>query len=157
MNENTNNINLLSPVAKAAVLALTEHKGQFLACEWMSEPSKVLAAHKGKVLRKFSKATVRTGVEFRNLSSVKEAIANGERDEVGSLPWGEWMVYPYIITHKGSEYIRLTLTEGCPISSRYEVDGVEVDAETYYSMLPKQSGGRPEVLTVKVANLIRLG
>ena len=156
MTEETDNINRLTAKAKAAVLALREHKGQFLAAEWMSEP-KPLAAHKGKVLRKFSKATVRTGVEFRNLSAVKEAIANGERDEVGSLPWGEWMVYPYIITHKGSEYIRLTLTEGCPIASRYEVDGVEVEAAAFYSMLPKQSGERPEVLTVKVANLVRLG
>jgi hypothetical protein len=156
MTENTDNINRLSPKAKMAVLALRECKGQFLACEWTSEP-KPLALHKGKVLRKFSKATVRTGVEFRNLSSVKEAIEAGEREEVGSLPWGEWMVYPYIITHKANEYIRLTLTEGCPIASRYEVDGVEVDASTFYAMLPKQSGERPAVLTVKVANLVRLG
>lgn len=146
----------LSPKAKAALLALSDCKGQFIAAEWMSEP-KPLAAHKGKVLRKFSKATVRTGVSFANLSSVKEGIAAGERGEVESLPWGEWMVYPYIITHKGNEYLRLTLTEGCPITSRYEVDGVEVDAATFHSMLPKSSGERPEVLTVKVANLIRIG
>lgn len=156
MTDNTDNLNRLSVKARLAVLALLEHKGQFLAAEWMSEP-KPLAAHKGKVLRKVSNATVRTGVSFANLSTVKEAIAAGERDEVGSLPWGEWAYFPYVITHKDSEYIRLTLTDNCPISSRYEVDGVEVDASTFYSMLPKQSGERPLVLTVKVANLIRLG
>jgi hypothetical protein len=156
MNDNTDSINRLSPKARAAFLAQLEHKGQFLASEWQSEP-KPLAAHKGKVLRKTSNATVRTGVSYANLGSVKEAIANGERDEVGSLPWGEWAYFPYVITHKGSEYVRLTLTEGCPITSLYEVDGAEVDASTFYSMLPKQSGERPAVLTVKVANLVRLG
>lgn len=25
-----------------------------------------------------------------------------------SLPWGEWDVYPYVIRHNGSEYLRLT-------------------------------------------------
>lgn len=150
----------LTEAALRAIAALQDCKGQFIAAEWMSEP-KTLAAHKGKVLRKFSKATVRTGVSFANLTAVKDAIEAGERGEVGSLPsWQEWASFPFILRHKGNgtEYLRLTLVEGSPIVSRYEVDGVEVDAATFYAMLPKQSDGdRPLVISVKLANLIRIG
>jgi hypothetical protein len=155
-----NTQNQISEAAQRAIASLKDHKGEFIAAEWMSEP-KPLAAHKGKVLRKFSKATVRTGVAFANLTAVKDAIEAGERGEVGSLPsWQEWAAFPFILRHKGNgtEYLRLTLIEGSPIVSRYEVDGVEVDAATFYSMLPKQSDGeRPLILSVKLANLIRIG
>lgn len=154
------NTNTISIEAQRIVALLNEHKGEFIAAEWMSEPSKVLAAHKGKSLRKHSKATVRTGVAFANLSAVKDAIEAGERDEVGSLPsWQEWASFPFILRHKGNgtEYLRLTLLENSPIVSRYEVDGVEVDASTYYSMLPKQSGERPLIISIKLSNLVRIG
>lgn len=152
------NINI-SEAAQRVVALLKDHKGQFITAEWMSEP-KPLAAHKGKVLRKFSKATVRTGVSFANLTAVKDAIEAGERGEVGSLPdWQEWGLFPFILRHKGNgtEYLRLTLVDGSPIVSRYEVDGVEVDAATFYAMLPKQSGERPLIISIKLANLVSIG
>lgn len=153
------NIPHISEKAQRLVALLNDHKGQFTSAEWVSEP-KTLAAHKGKVLRKFSKAVVRTGVAFANLTAVKDAIAAGEREEVGSLPsWQEWASFPFILRHKGNgtEYLRLTLVEGSPIVSRYEVDGVEVDASTFYAMLPKQSGERPLILSVKLENIVSIG
>jgi hypothetical protein len=153
MPENPN----ISNAAARIIASLEDGKGRFIKAEWQSLP-KSLAAHKGRIIRKVSKAVVRTGVAFANLAVIKDAVEAGEREEVGSLPWGEWAAFPYIIKHKGAEYVRLTLEGGGKVESRYEVDGAEVDAATFYGMLPKQSGGeRPEVITVKLENLLALG
>ena len=64
-------------------------KGNFVKVFWKSNPSPA-AIHKknGVVLEKVTNAVVRAGIDFANLTSVKEGIANGERGEVQSLPWG---------------------------------------------------------------------
>lgn len=154
-----NLIKTISEKAQRLIASLSDHKGEFIHAEWMSEPTP-LARFKTSTFRKVSKATVRTGASFANLKSVKDAIEAGERGEVGSLPsWQEWAVFPFILRHKtnGTEYIRLTLVPNAKIESTYFIDEKEVDAETFYSMMPKQSGDRPEILSVKIDNLIRIG
>jgi hypothetical protein len=77
-----------------------------------------------------------------------------------SLAWGEWAIHPWLITHKGAEYLRVTI-DGVPQSARstYMVDGAEVSREVYLSMLTPSKrasmldGDRPEVLTIKVENI----
>lgn len=140
------------------IASLQDAKGQFLNAEWFSEPTPS-AKHKGVMLRKTTKAVVRTGVAYANLKVVKDAIAAGERDEVQSLPWGEWMVYPYGIHHKGNEYLRLTLGSNTRPSCRYEVDGKEVDRETFLSYQPPSAAKErepSEVITIKLSNLISI-
>lgn len=149
----------MSEQAARLIASLEDNKGQFVSASWQSLP-KPLAAHKGKVLRKVSKAVVRTGVSFANLASVKNAIEAGERGEVGSLPdWQEWVKFPFLLRHKGNgtEYLRITLLPDTKVESVLTVDDIEVDAKTFYSMLPKQSGERPDILSIKIENILSIG
>ena len=116
--------------------------------EWISDV-KPAAAHKAHTLTKRTQCAVMTGVEYANLS---ENVGT----ETGALPWGEWAVYPYIVTHKGTEYARLYVVDGT-ITTMYAVDGAPVDRETFLSYLtPSQrDAGRPTggTITVKIRNL----
>lgn len=134
-------------------------KGQFVKAVWKSNP-KPAAAHKGVLLEKHTDAVCRAGINFANLSSVQDAIAAGERGEVQSLPWGEWKTFPYIIEHKGAEYVRLYPAEGAHCKTVYFVNGVQVDKDMFASYLtPSEAakmskGEKPECFTVKRENIL---
>lgn len=103
---------------------------------WKSNPSPA-AVHKknGIVLEKVTNAVVRAGIDFSNLTSVKEGIANNERGEVQSLPWGEWKHFPYVITHKEKEYIRLYPSAANTPKVKYFVNDEEVDKNAFAAYL----------------------
>lgn len=135
--------------------AVSSKKGQFIELSFKSDgkPSK---DHKGRILEKRTVGIYRTGVNFANLSSVKEAIANGERGEVQPLIWGSWKVFPFVIEHKGEEYLRITTSKSIP-KVNYFVDGIEVSKDHYLSMLPpseRKPSEPSEVFTIKAKNLI---
>jgi len=111
-------------------------KGNFVKVFWKSNPTPA-APHKkaGVILEKVTNAVVRAGIDFANLSSVKEGIANGERGEVQPLPWGAWKHFPYVISHKDKEYIRLYPSVGNIPKVKYFVNNAEVDKTTFASYL----------------------
>jgi hypothetical protein len=125
-----------SLTAEQVINKILNTKGSFVKAYWKSNP-KPAAAHKSVILEKVTSAVVRAGLNFSNLSSVKNAIESGERGEVQSLPWGNWKQFPYIIEHKDAEYIRLYPSTGnnhFP-SSTYYADGQVVDKETFAGYL----------------------
>lgn len=139
-------------------------KGNFVKAKWKSNP-KPAATFKAFNLEKITESVVRAGVNFANLSSVKDAIAAGERGEVQSLPWGEWKQFPYIIEHKGSEYIRLYPSDGINHypKSMFFVNGEEVDKQTFAGyltpseakkLLDPENNDRPECFTIKANNIL---
>lgn len=69
------------------------------------------------VLFKSSTFSVRVGVDYENIASVKDKTEAGEREANGALPWGEWAVFPYLIAHKGAFYLRCTKVPGAYASS----------------------------------------
>lgn len=142
-------------------------KGQFVKAVWKSNPSPA-AAHKkaGVFLEKHTSAVCRAGINFANLSSVQQGIEEGTRGEVQSLPWGEWKVdsegnsmFPYVITHKDTDYIRLYPTDS-RCDTVYFVSGKQVDKDTFASYLtPSEaakmsSGEKPECFTIKKDNIL---
>jgi hypothetical protein len=66
---------------------------------------------KGKEkIEKLSKFQCRIGVNYDNIASVKEKRENGDLPaENAGLPWGEWLIFPYVITHKNEYYLRCTV------------------------------------------------
>ena len=122
--------------------------GAYCAVEWRS-PVRPAAAHRGRDLVKISTAVVRTGVAYANLGE------NADR-ETGSLPWGEWERFPYVVVHRGSAYGRLYVKDGT-IQTRYLVDGQEVTREEFLSLLtPSQRESRRPVggtITVRLDRL----
>jgi len=132
----------------AAFVAAVNSPGAFTAVLWTSDV-KPAAAHKGVRLHKVTRATVRTGVDYANLA------VNADR-EVGSLPWGQWAVFPYIVTHKGQDYARLYVVDDS-VRTTYFVDGHEVSRETFgeYLTPAARKARRPNggTITVKCENL----
>ena len=132
-------------------LQAVNQAGAYQAVVWESAV-KPAAAHKGTVLRKITRATVRTGVDYANL-------AVNEGTDTGSLPWGEWSVFPYIVEHRGNLYARLYVTDGS-VRTRYYVGDDEVSRETFEGYLTpsqrkprKPNGG---TITVKLESVTLL-
>lgn len=119
-----------------------------LGMEWTTEV-KPAAAHKAHTLTKISRAVALTGVEYRNLA------VNAET-ETGALPWGEWSQYPYVITHKGAEYLRIYAVDKT-VTTRYFIDGVEVFRDEFLPFLTPSAreAKRPNggVMTIKAENM----
>lgn len=112
----------ISPQAQALIDTVKSCKGQFIRVQYKTTV-KTAAAHKDVTITKFVNGIFRTGIDYANKASVKEAIASGDRGEVKPLSWGVWAVFPWIIVHNGAEYVRLF-----PVSSatakpevRYEI------------------------------------
>jgi len=142
-------------------------KGNFISVSFRSE-KKPAASFKGTILEKRIEGVFRAGISFENLSSVKEGIESGERGEVQSLPFGEWERYPYIVKHIDkngvfSRYIRLYPTPNCVLKVQYLVNGVESTKEQFLSFLTPsdrakaENGEKPECITIKETNLIKIG
>lgn len=75
-------------------------------------------------------ATVRAGINYDNLATVKE------KREIGDLPshnpglkWGKWLVFPYVIEHKGNNYFRFYPFTGGKVVTQYFRDGERVEFE----------------------------
>lgn len=158
-------------------------KGQFIKASWKSNPSPAATFKKdGVILEKHTVAVVQSGVQYQNLSAVKDAIEAGERSEtIGELPFGQWYIdpltkknwYPYVISHtpKGSDkeqlYIRLYPSNaGNHIpKSTYYVNGEVVDKLKFAEYLtpsearkildPKEED-RPLCFTIKADNILDL-
>ena len=149
-------------------------KGNFVKAAWKSNP-KPAAAHKNVLLEKKTVAVVQAGVNYANLSAVKDAISAGERGEVQELPWGLWYQdrltgkswFPYVIEHKDELYLRLYPSQGLnhKTQSVFYVNGEEVTKEKFAEYLtaseakkllePKEED-RPLCFTIKLQNLIDL-
>lgn len=119
------------------------------------------AAHKHRTLRKITSCLVMRGAEYANLSEVKASKAgaatpSGGAAQDGGLPWGEWDVYPHIITHKGTDYARLYVLDGT-IKTIYTVDGEVVTRDVFNTFLTPSAAnaGRPNggTVTVKIENV----
>jgi hypothetical protein len=149
--------NLTNAKSIAFVEACNSRKGQFIDLSFTSSPSPS-KEYKGKVLTKMTKGIFRTGINFANLKAVKVGIEAGERGEVQSLPWGDWAVFPLVITNKGNEYLRITVSPAHKPTSTFFVDGVEVSKEHFESHLPPSARKPSEtptlVFNIQADNLI---
>lgn len=137
-------------------------KGQFVSASWKSEV-KTSAKYKNVMIEKHTVAVVRAGIDFSNLGSVKKAIAENERSEVGSLPWGEWKQFPYIIEHRGKDYIRLypSLSNNHIPQTKFFVNGIETPKKDVLKYLTPskvkeltENKERPECFTIKYENVL---
>jgi len=147
-------------------------KGSFVKAAWKSNP-KPKAEFKNILLEKNTVAVVQAGVNFANLSSVKDAIAAGERGEVQELPWGKWYEdkltgkswFPHVIEHKDELYLRLYPSQGNnhKTTSVFYADGKEVTKDEFAAYLTNSDAKKllePEkdllCFTIKLNNLLDL-
>lgn len=112
------------------VRALLDMTGQFVSITYGKECKMRKGA--AQVL-KFSKMTLRCGIEYDNIAAVEAKRANGDLPAVNAgLKWGAYVpgLYPYIIEHKGSLYFRFfTVNNGARIAPMFVRDGKEITRE----------------------------
>lgn len=100
----------LFPIVRKVTNALP---GQFIGALWTRQ----LKTLKGvsAIITKETRATVRAGINHDARAKVQDAREQGELPAVNSgLPWGQWLAFPYVITHKGEFYLRLY-----PVENRF--------------------------------------
>jgi hypothetical protein len=135
--------------------------GQHIHVEFKSE-GKPSSEFKNVKLEKITSGAFRAGIDYANLSEVKEAIAAGERGEVEPLPWGEWAMFPFHIRHKGTDYLRLYPATGgviqCPKVTYFMAER-EITKDEYLSMLPPSArkSSDKSCFVVRMAKIIKIG
>lgn len=88
------------------------------------------------VVQKKSTFQCRIGVNYDNIAAVKEKREEGVLPaENAGLPWGEWLEFPHLITHKGEVYIRCTpLRNDFIPRTSFFLDGYEVSKDAVIPM-----------------------
>jgi len=133
----------ISKTAESLIASIKSCKGHYIRAKFTSNVTPA-AAHKEKQLSKITTGRFRSGIDYANLKSVQDGIASGERGEVEPLPWGEWALFPWIILHKGVEYLRLYPVQDAAMDVLYVVDGANVTKEQFQELLtPSQRAEKP--------------
>lgn len=147
--------------AQDIVSLLKGHKGQHIRAVWQ-RPLKTRKGINSLVLKRVC-YHVRAGIDYANLATVKDAIANGERGQVQPLPWGEWVSFPFIIGHKGAHYVRLypASFDNLTPSVEYTLDGKFVDRTDVEPLCLasefRREDDNPPCFTLRAETLISLG
>lgn len=121
-------------------------------------------SHKGEKILKRTEMIVRVGVEYKNLT------VNADK-ETGSLPFGEFVIYPYIIKYTNKEgvtkfYLRVTSTfnemQKCKVKF-YTEDGMEITRPEAVERCgakakakTSEDNGMPIVMTIPVNSIVSL-
>lgn len=158
------NIQRIQTMNAAAIVSnLQSRKGQFVSITWQRD-AHTRKDYDGKPIAKRTTATVRAGINYANLASVKDAIESGEREEVGPLPWGAWRVGAenLIIDHKGKEYVRLYAVPTAKPSVQWLLDGKAVDFSAVSAYLlasekPKDEEDKSPCFNVNAADVVSIG
>lgn len=148
--------------ANQIVQILQSRKGQNLRAVWR----RPMKTRKGVdvLLEKETSVLVRGGIDYANLGAVQSGIATGERGEVEPLPWGEWTAFPFIIAHKGVDYVRLypsSFANNRPVV-RYFAGGTPTnDIESLKALCLasefSSDDSAPSCFTLKAENIISIG
>lgn len=147
---------ILVPAAIARLLTL---KGQFVTLRTI-RPLKV---KKGCAeILKDSTFTCRVGVNYDNIANVQLKRESGELPaENAGLPWGEWFVFPHVIAHKGSHYLRCTAVHNDNQIPKVEyiragvvISKDDAKADSYAA----EFGDREDrdVFTIKIENMVEV-
>lgn len=137
---------------------LLEKKGQFCQVTYSKEV-KQLKDHDRNIVKIVS-LNCRAGVEYDNMQNVQIKRLTGELPEENQgLPWGKWKKYPYIIEHKGKDYVRVALNKNSKPKTQYFLGGKEItrdEALEYALASEKKSGEMPDVLTIDVDKILSI-
>lgn len=119
-------------------------------------------------VKKRVRATVRLGVNYENLSTVKTARATGSMPTVSSgLAWGKWSEYPYFIKHTPKNsvettYLRAYLGKGSNMQTEWYLNGRKVDKSIIAPMVLSSELNNDPVLdekpiVLKVNDILAIG
>ena len=134
---------------------LLEKRGQFSRAVWERD-CKVRSG--APLIRKKTVATIRSGISYDNIANVQEMRKSGELPSRNQgLAWGNWEIYPFLIKHRDTRYVRLYPVNGESTSKvTYLMDNNEVefsDIEQYLKAEEKREQSRI-CFTVKLDDIL---
>lgn len=134
---------------------LLSRKGQIVTVE--TERSMKVRKNQEPILKQ-SEFQCRVGVNYDNIKAVQEKRAEGTLPaENAGLPWGEWALFPYVITHKGEYYVRCTVVRNnFRKAPKFIRGGVEIDrSEAEVACLASEfrEGDDNDVFNIKVSSI----
>lgn len=142
---------------------ILEHKDQPVSFK----TSKELKVRKGQEpITKVSEYTAIVGGDYSKLESTiarkKLLEASGEElpENGNKLPWGEWVDFPYTISHKDETYVRLTRVSDTHSKAIYLRNGVEITKDEakeacLASEFPK-TPSETEIFNIKVSSILKV-
>lgn len=137
-----------------------KQKGSWFRLDYCKDlPITAQAKKNGFVVLKYSRSTVRYGIDYKNLKSTKEKIEQG-KILTNKLNWGSWIpgYEGKFIEHKGKYYLRIYSSPNKTKSS-YFLNGRPIKIEKLKEMNIVQksywnSGKEPtDTLTICVNNI----
>ena len=109
---------------------------------------------------KTSEFQARIGVNYDNIAAVQEKRENGELPaQNAGLPWGQWVVPNYIISHNDALYVRCTtVNNDFNVCTVYTRDGVLINAsEAKRAALASEfSSSDSEVFNIKLNSVVEV-
>lgn len=125
----------LGPLSEVTLRIMETPKGQFQKVTYASK-AQPAAAFKHLELVKTTTSTVSAGKSYENLKAIREAIARGERGEVGELPTGrEWEIFPFTLKSNGKRLVRLYPSHVNKPETIFTVDGKQVSRAEFATYL----------------------
>lgn len=104
------------------VRRILSRAGQFTGFLW----TRNLKTRKGvsDIITKTVRCVGRVGLSYEKRASVQDARASGELPATNAgLPWGQWLLFPYLIEHKGNLYVRIYPVPGRAPKVIYKLNG----------------------------------
>lgn len=112
---------------------------------------------------KFSKMTLRCGIEYDNIAAVEAKREDGTLPaENAGLSWGAYVpgLYPYIITHKDNLYFRFFTVPNSKTTPIFVLNGKEITREEAKGLcLASEFADREdtlETITLKVEGILEI-
>ena len=135
--------------------------GTFITIE-IEREVKTLKSFDGKITKKSKYKNARLGMAYDNLKQTIELRESGELPkENAGLPWGKWKTFPYVLEHKGKEYLRV-YSDFNKIESTYFLNGNEVKKSDIlqYLLSSEKSDKKPEnpllTMSIKSENVLNV-
>lgn len=140
---------------------LNHKRGQNIPCVWKRD----MKTRKGVTnhVEKISEAVIRAGINFEKLKAVQEARKSaGIEEQEHSLPWGQWSQFPFVISHKGQEYVRIyPASLDIHAKVKYLIDGREATPEEVRPLCLASEFPKEEkenlCFTLKNDSILRIG
>lgn len=135
-------------------------KGSNIVLEW-TRPAKTFKTC-AETVEKHVRMVGRMGLDYNNLQAVQEKRESGELpSDPQPLPWGVWAIFPWLIEHKGTHYVRLYKGTSAKVrpSVSWTLNGKPVEYAIVEPLLLASEKGEEresDCFTCKTENMTRI-
>ena len=142
------------------------HKGTYINIKWTSNIESAAARKSGVSVIKINEATVRWGIKYGNIKSVKEAQASPQ-NPTPAKPWYKRIDdHPYLIQHLSDPskiYLQLfTSQRESKMRTRYYINGIEATRQEivnsgYVNKSSLETNSSCLIMNIPISNILSIG